>query len=533
MNVRSGRRVGAGVLVVLCASLGHADIQEARELFSAGRLEQAGAMASELIRQGPGKVENRELLVDILISQGRFDQAIAACEDAVSSLPEAAGLRLTLARVYSWRQRFSDSVRAYDGCIAAEPKEPDCWIEKARVLGWAKRYDESLAQYRAALALGGVEWLGPEMSAKEALWDHRVLEAERSYVLAVATKPDNGEALMDLAQLYSNSGMYRAAEARYARLLEVNPYHTAATRSRAKNSSRRSGLHLSAGMSYWHAESSERQVDVDRVTPFATAAQRLADDWTLSVTGSRGYYRYHAADSVAENGIGGEVAYSRGMRGGASARFGWTGYEGFSSPRAAYGVSGWVKAVERLDLSLAYGRENLNTNRVNMADGLYQWTMGTRGTYDAGRHALFGADYKYGHVSDDSPFHIAGADAQITFLSEPHRLYSILRFETWNYAHDSSRYFAPRSYQTYSGLVGYKHNFGSEGLYYGALERYADLQFRHARDSHGYGSVNPKIILHADLTRRLYAEASASLTDSHYYKDRSVFAVLGLFLGRP
>lgn len=533
MRYEAGLLARAGVLILIGSAVGHAGIPEARGLFAAGQLERAEAMATELVRQRPGDIESREFLVDVLISRNRFDDAIQACEEALSVLPGAARLRLTMARLYSWRQRFSDSVRAYDGCIAAKPPEPDCWVEKARVLGWAKRYDESLAQYRAALALGTVDWLRPEMSAKEALWDHRILEAERLYVVAISSRPDNGEALMDLAQLYSNSGMYRAAEERYARLLEVNPYHTAAMRSRAKNSIRRRDLHLSAGMSYWHAESSERQVEVDRVTPFATAARRAADDWTLSVTGSRGYYHFHAADAAVENGIGGEAAYSRGLRGGASARLGWSGYEGFSRPRATYGVGGWVKAVERVDLSLAYSRENLNTNRANLADGLYQWSMGLRGTFDAGRHVLFGADYKGGRVSDHNPFGIAGADAQITFLSEPNRLYTILRFETWNYAHDSSRYYAPRSYQTYSGLLGYKHNFGSEGLYYGVLERYVDLQLRCARDSNGYGSVNPKIIAHADFSHRLYAEAAAAMTSSHYYRDRSVFAVVGLYLGRP
>jgi tetratricopeptide (TPR) repeat protein len=517
--------IGVGI-----ASIYGANFETANKLYEQGFFKQAETETITLLEGSPQNIEYRKLLAKIYISQGRFEEARDSSIAVLFQAPDDIEFNLILARIYSWTMEYDKSVKHYDKCLQIVGADDlVCSIEKARMLGWANRYKKALEQYEKTYERHNQDWILFEMLAKKALWKHRIGEAVENFEMSLQDNPDNEEALMYLAQMYSYSTMYSEANPLYESVKKVSPYNVAARESYEKNNIRKDAFHLRAGATYWKADSDDRQTTVSNLTPFISLSKYVVRNLMLTLTANRGFYYYSSSPDIKQTGLMLNADYQNGFY------YGFGGqYQLLDFDKAAthhnYNVYGWYKLLDRFNLSGSYRQENVVSNFANIVSGLQRKYALARIEYDISRMFLIGADYMFGTYTDDNYFGIAGADLHITFFEPPTRLYTIFRVEDWDYRKTSVNYFSPGSYVEYSGLVGFKHNIAKYGLYYGAKEIYYDIQFRLGLNSNKEASYSPRFRFHIDFSPRVYIEGFASLYEAVFYSDYMYGAQIGFYL---
>jgi tetratricopeptide (TPR) repeat protein len=510
------------------SSIYGASFERANQLYEQGFFIQAEEETVALLENAPNNLEYRKLLARIYISQGRFEDAKNSSLTVLYYDPQDIEFNLIMARIHSWMMEYDDSIGYYDKCLELEPADLTCWIEKARVLGWANRYKKSLAEYEAIYDAYKQEWIHYEMLGKKALWNHRIEKAIENFELSLNDKADNEEVLMHLGQIYSYSAMYDTAVPYYAKVKDVSPYNTSAQQSDDKNTIRRDDFHLRVGVNRWKADSDDRQTQVSNIVPFVSLSKYIAKYLMLTVGATRGFYTYSSSPDIKQTGASVNLDYAKGFYHGLGAGYEFTDFDKGDSHHN-YNVYGWFRFLDRFIASMSYRQENVITNFNNIVSGLQTKYALARLVYDANKTFMFGADYMFGSYTDGNSFGVLGGDIQITYTQSPTRLYTIFRAENWNYSKASVNYFAPGTYNEYSGLIGFRHDIAKNGLYYGAKEIYYDIQMRFGLNSNEETSYSPRFMFHADFSNHVYIEGYASLYESVFYSDHTFGALLGFY----
>jgi tetratricopeptide (TPR) repeat protein len=186
----------------------------------------------------PGDPSVRQNLAQALADLGRVEEAEAACADA-ASLPDPGGRR---ARLHAWLlqalARHAEAARRYEAIVAAAPQDAESWNN----LGNARRALGDAAGAAAALSEAArlrpdsadillnlatlLTVAGDEEAAVAALEAYRgppdprvevergnlfaglvrLDEAERGFRVALALRPDCGDAWLGLGLMYEHSG---------------------------------------------------------------------------------------------------------------------------------------------------------------------------------------------------------------------------------------------------------------------------------------------------------------------------------------
>lgn len=502
-------------LAICCAAARgvSAGCAEAGELFRAGKIPEALGQLPAGAQACPG------LAAQIYLDSGKFQEAEAAALAAVKADPADYDSALALARLLSWRGDFKASAGYYAKAAALKPADYLPELEKARVLAWDKRYTASDAAYDAAFARAALDWIKEENLGKAAMRGARPRQALGHLRKAVLLNPDDSEALFDIAQFYSNCGLYRQAEPWYARLAAASPYNSAAASSRAKNAAYGRGYALRAGMSLWNADGADRMTDVKYLNSYVSAEKLLSSELALRLTGGHGRYSFSGTPSIDENSGEAALDYRPGRDEGAGASYGSASENRTPRGREQFSLYYWRKPAENLTAAVSYGRENLINNAGVFAADLHRDSFRGRLDWDVNGSLSAGADYRAGTLSDSNRLKIGGADATLFFSREPSALYAQLRYERQAYRRTSSLYFAPGAYDLYALTAGYKLNFGPDGLYYGARDDYFEVKCRAAYDTTPYMSLNPSAALNLGFGGLFGLRAEYSLTSSHYYRD--------------
>lgn len=490
---------------------------EAEQFFNSGN--PAEAEKALPLADGPKDQACVRLETRILISLGKFSEAEASALAALKTDPLDYKSALALARLYSWQDRFGDSAAFYDKAIALKPADYQPELEKARVLAWDKRYPASDKAYAAAFSKSGLDWIKEEQLGKEKMRGARPEQALAHFNKAVELEPANAEALFDLAQFYSNSGLYSKAEQYYKKLAEVSPYNTAANRSRAKNAAFGDGYAVRAGVSLWNADGADRMTDVKYLGSYISAEKHLSPALLLSLGGAHGHYSFTGAAPLDENSGRLSLEYRPAFSSGAGVSYSAKSLNRSPAAREEYNLFYWRKLRENLAGAVSYSRENFINSRAVFARNLDLDALKARLDWDADGSLSAGADYRAGHINDGNSLKLYGADARYYFSREPSALYAQFRYERQNYDGTSALYFAPAAYDLHALTAGYRLNFGPDGLYYGARGDYFEAKCRAAYDNSPYLSFNPSLLLNLGLGGTLNLQAAYSLTASHYYRD--------------
>lgn len=490
----------------------------ARELLDKGQALEA----QKLLFGQPGMLDAAciDVLADAAIALGDFKKAASALEELIKRDPAGLSAAARLARLYSWEGDYNSSLRYYDAALALKPGDCELSVEKARVLAWAGRPCESTGAYSAAEKACGAAWVGSEAAGKAGLRRGRLASAEKDYKKAVELNPGDPEALFDLAQLYSNSGVYGEAEKYYRLLAKAAPYNTAAARARMKNSAYRDNLRFEGGFSYWDARGSDRMTDVRRTGVYAGPAARIGEVLSASAYGTYAGYGFDSGAGLSERGGTAALSYAPSLYWGAGASVSARSLagRGVSGPSSVYA---WGRVADPLAISLGLRRESLPNNRENILSGRGAVSLKARADLSLSAGASAGADLARGRVDGGNYYTIAGVEAKYSMPGAVSLLWAVGRAERSSYARGSALYFAPSVYNTYSVEAAWRRYFSKSGFYYGAPHFYAEVRARETFDNSRYFSFNPRAALYAARDKYWTLKLEYSLTSSHYYRDNS------------
>jgi tetratricopeptide (TPR) repeat protein len=146
------------------------------------------------------------------------------CEAEVI-LGEASDEMIGRAAQLHRQNRPAEDIAAYREVLARWPKLPDAWYNLAVLQRQTFRFDEALASYQNSLALGVARpeevHLNRSVIFSDFLRDHASAAAELKQALTL--NPAYTPALLNLANLYEDSGRRAEASSLYARVLTVEP----------------------------------------------------------------------------------------------------------------------------------------------------------------------------------------------------------------------------------------------------------------------------------------------------------------------
>jgi tetratricopeptide (TPR) repeat protein len=121
--------------------------------------------------------------------------------------------------------RVTEAIAAHHRLLEADPALPDAWYNLAFLLQQHRRYAEALDSYAKALALGIATPEEVHLNRAVILTEHlrRAEEAEQEFLLALAKNPRYVPALVNLGNLYEQSGDRARALQAYQAALALAP----------------------------------------------------------------------------------------------------------------------------------------------------------------------------------------------------------------------------------------------------------------------------------------------------------------------
>ncbi|MFC1693103.1 tetratricopeptide repeat protein [Candidatus Latescibacterota bacterium] len=436
---------------------------------------------------------------------------------------------MKLSRIYSWTGKFKDSVTYYDRTIKLNRENITASIEKARVLGWWGKNKHALTVYMDTFQEHPENWIKWEAEGKRRLWRGKLRSAIRCFEESLTDKPDNDEVLFDIAQSYSFVGDNEKAKTYYTRLLSANPYHTAGIKSQKKNLINVNALSLGGGFTYWDAKSFERNVNVQLESEYLTVSKKY-QRITLGANCSRENFKFDDYNDMEQLSAGFSGGYDKPLVYGFGAGFTSRRIENNDvSGRDSYYVYVWYKVLENVNVNMNYVKNNMILNYRNVLNDLNDISSLMNIEYQLNESLVLGSRIKGAKINDGNRYRTSSIYSRYVIFKQPRNLYTLLEAENMRYENQSQEYFAPDNYSAFFAQLGFRHDIGRDGQYYGANRIYYDVRYKVVWDSNDEIASQPSVEVYVDINHRLNLMFNYSLTESNYYDD-TVCSLQGRYL---
>jgi hypothetical protein len=468
---------------------------------------------------------------ELHISQNQFLKAIQSYKDILTIDQADYTSLIQIARLYSWLNQNLESIKFYDLTIKKYPAKQDAYIEKARVLVWSGQMTKAKKAYQQGFEKFQLDWFKYEMLAKNYLRNHKIQTALYYYQKSLELKPDNSETLFDLAQLYSNLGLYDQADFYYQQLLKYHPYHSAAQKSLAKNNFyQKYFMSTEIGYNAWDALSSERQTDILYNAGYLKITKPLNQESSFFMTETIGKYDFRNTNFYHENILSFGFDYQKTLNHGLGAGVSLKSIAEISSITNPLYLYYGQRLWEDLQLDISYHQQNFINNNYVVTNNISETYLYTKLTYLYNHQYSFHGFWQSSNLSDQNSYYKIGADSRIILTPEPVNFYLDLELTNQNYSNTSTQYFAPQNYTTYAYLVGLKQQLNATSLYYGAPEIYYDIKVKRIHDSNQSVSNQFFLEFKYDLRQDLILKLFYTFTTSVYYNDKSGYFSLKWFI---
>jgi tetratricopeptide (TPR) repeat protein len=217
------------------ARLGHsapADLTAALAAHQAGRLEEAEALYTAILRRIPNQFDALHMLGVLTLQTGRADAGIALIERAVALRPGDALVHFNLGKALHTQGRLEQAIAQYDQAIATQADHVEAHLGRGAALQSLQRFAEALASYEIVLRLR------PETASAHhnrglilgELGRHP--EALASHEQAVRLMPQDPDTHFQHGNLLRQAGRHADALASYEKAIALRPTHAEAWSNR-------------------------------------------------------------------------------------------------------------------------------------------------------------------------------------------------------------------------------------------------------------------------------------------------------------
>jgi len=229
-------------------------LQEAQELLSQGRVEEAKQKIQEQLQQNPKSVEGYNMLGILYTGQKDYENALDAFQHALKLNPNSVRTRINLGNIYIAQEKLGSAEKEFRETLRIEPSNSDGNYNLGLVLlarnnpseairhfllvkpaTTESRFNLTRAYLRAGRTAQGLK-VAADISAQDAknVQLHFtlgvLLAAEKQYRVAQfelekanSLEPDTFEILFNLAQVYLHAAEYSKAELVLKRALNLKP----------------------------------------------------------------------------------------------------------------------------------------------------------------------------------------------------------------------------------------------------------------------------------------------------------------------
>lgn len=199
------------------------EVRQAMMLHQAGKVTEAAAIYTKILRAHPAQLECLHYLGVAHIQGGRPAEALPLLERALAQRANDTSLQSNHGLALSGLGRHADALRSLDKALALNPRMPEALNNKGWALRHLHRLDEALAAFDRALA---------EKPAFAEVQHRRALvlsalqrfdEALAAFDLAIALRPADAEVHGNKGTLLTLMGRGADARAALARAAELAP----------------------------------------------------------------------------------------------------------------------------------------------------------------------------------------------------------------------------------------------------------------------------------------------------------------------
>ena len=198
-------------------------LHQALSMQQAGKLPEASAICTEILRLDPDNVDALYLLGLLNLQRRQFaesERLIAAATHINPRVPDAHYNRgLALLNL----GRYQEALSCFDLQLAMRPNSVEALLERGTALCELKRYPEALATFDEALALAPTNVAGWHKRGEALSELGRLDEALLSYDRCLAIHPGSIPTLRRRADLLFALSRFQDARHAYERLLSIDP----------------------------------------------------------------------------------------------------------------------------------------------------------------------------------------------------------------------------------------------------------------------------------------------------------------------
>ncbi len=210
------------VLVIAAVS---ACAESARELLSAGRVDEAVGVLQTRVRGNANDAEAQNLLCRAYYSVERWDDAVSACENAVRVSPNSSEYQMWMGRAYGEkaqrasvfsqlglarkvRDSFEKAVQLDGKNVDAHSDLSEFYMEAPGILGGGNDKARAQADAIAALDAGTAHYIRGRLAER----DKNDTQAEQEYKAATQSAKDVAQQWLNLALFYGKKNNWSGVD---------------------------------------------------------------------------------------------------------------------------------------------------------------------------------------------------------------------------------------------------------------------------------------------------------------------------------
>lgn len=501
--------------------------QYAYVLYNAGDIDEAEKLFDELAQLNPTDLELQENAIRVLASVKRYERAKAIAVRTIELVPDHQPIRLWYARILSWNREYSFSIDQYDILISQDNNKRTYYIERARVLSWMRDYRKSEDSYKAAekrfrddAAIRYESRAFYDKNRNYYRWAKINLDALRKI------EPNNDNAKIESALLYSELGLWDEATLLYQNILLDAPLMTMPQQAFDKNLIYQNKIRLELGASFYEADSNSRLADVQYYDVYSSARAPINNKLFIYNNLSERFYRFPNMISRLNryrNDIGLQYYWRPNMW--MDMAYGYADKtDKVESSHFAH-LDFYLEYYEPFLINFKYQRDDVEDSVITIYRHLQKDDYRLRVKYDIQKRFYFGADYTYSNLTDGNTKRLYGADLTYNMTYEPRRLTLLYRYENYGFKEPRDWYFAPNSFHTHGPGLEWRHYLNGDELFWGSNDTYYTFRYGMNFDSTGAHGHKFYFDLHKDWTDRLSTHLEYEQT---MYEHQGVYGQRGL-----